>query len=381
MRPPAPTGMESPARSSSSHAVRRPDRTQRGGLASSTSQAAVAIASAERGTARVGLLPDRPRRRRWRSACRDLRGPRCRCTRLEPRGPAAPRPRAQPRRHCPSPQRPPTRRRRVLPGAHSLPDRERRPAGQGPQRQRHADCRASVVPARLDAARDHGDDRPAARAAVAPAADHRFPRRVADRQRASHLPLAHSVAVQADPAADRPTRGVAAGAPPGPGLLDRWRSLQPVLDVERAVDDEGDVLGRGHTRRDRGHDAVGVAPPSASPTFGGRRAQPCERGPHRPRPAGPGPTSYAMASTRPSITQPARSCRCSRGRARSLTRGVPAVRARLSQAQERGCSARPQREPRCVRARARGPLQSAASRIGRRRCEIVVLDCSLCRGA
>ncbi|MEO7730945.1 MAG: hypothetical protein ABIY55_08250, partial [Kofleriaceae bacterium] len=40
---------------------------------------------------------------------------------------------------------------------------------------------------------------------------------------------------------------------------------------------------------------------------------------HPARPARPGPTSYAMASRPATITQPARSGRCSRGRGRSLT--------------------------------------------------------------
>ena len=59
--------------------------------------------------------------------------------------------------------------------------------------------------------------------------------------------------------------------------------------------------------------------PPASPTSGGRRTQPYESWLHPPRPAGPGPTSYPMASPAATITQPARSGLCSRHRGRSLT--------------------------------------------------------------
>ena len=217
--------MVSPAQSSSSHVVRRPDRTQRGGLESSTRRGSRAIASDQRRTARVGLLPDRPRRRWRRPARGDLRCPSRRRPRGKSGGGATPRPGARPRRRRPPPQRPPARRRRVLPGPDPLSHGHRRPAGQRPQREGHADRRPPVVPARLDAARHHGDHRAAPGAAVAPATDHRLRRRVADRQRAPHLPIAQAMAVQSDRPANRSTRRVTPRTPPGSRLLDRRWSL------------------------------------------------------------------------------------------------------------------------------------------------------------
>jgi hypothetical protein len=58
------------------------------------------------------------------------------------------------------------------------------------------------------------------------------------------LAVTQAVAVQAQ----RPTRGpayaLALRALPGPCLLDRWRSQQPMLDVEGAVDDYAARPGR-----------------------------------------------------------------------------------------------------------------------------------------
>jgi hypothetical protein len=52
------------------------------------------------------------------------------------------------------------------------------------------------------------------------------------------LPVPHAMTVQAQRAPGGPARTVAPWAPPRPCLLDRWRSQQPILDVERAVNDE-----------------------------------------------------------------------------------------------------------------------------------------------
>jgi hypothetical protein len=46
------------------------------------------------------------------------------------------------------------------------------------------------------------------------------------------------VAVQTQRSSDRPARTVAPWASLGPCLVGRWRSQQPILDVQRAVNDE-----------------------------------------------------------------------------------------------------------------------------------------------
>jgi len=250
----------------------------------------VAIASAQRGASRAGLFPGGPRRQRRRPARGDLRRPRRRRPRCQAGRGLAPRPHARPGRRRPSPQRSPGRRRgrstRPKPG----PDHRRRLAGDRPQPQGQADRGPSVVPSGFNAARhDHGHGR-AVGAQVAPAADQGLRRHVADRDRATDHPVAQTVAVQTKPATHRPTGRIAPRTPSRPGLLDRGRSMQPSLDVDVAVDDERGALGCRHTRGDRGHDAVGVRAPSASPTFGGRHAQPRRTRSHRPRPSGPRPT-------------------------------------------------------------------------------------------
>lgn len=239
----------------------------------------MAIASVQRCTARVGLLPDGSRGHRRRAARGDLRRPRCRCSRRGPGGNDAPRPGARRDRHAASPQRTPARRCRVPPRAHALPHRRRRLSRQGPQPQRQADRSTPVVPARLDPARHHRDHRAAADAQVAAAGDHRCRRRGGQLERTADLAVTYAVPVQPEPPAVRATGCSAPRTAARPRLLDRGRSLQPDLDLERAVDDDGEVLGRGHTRRDPGHDAEGVGAPSASPIWRARCPVPRTRPP------------------------------------------------------------------------------------------------------
>ena len=135
-------------------------------------------------------------------------------------------------------QRAPARRCAARPRADPRPHYGRRLSGQRPQRQRQADRRPPVVAPRLDPARHHHDYRPAGSAQVALARDDRHRGRRVDLGRPEYLAVALAMAVHAQRSPYRPARTVAPRASPGPGLLRRWRSQQPILDVERPVNDE-----------------------------------------------------------------------------------------------------------------------------------------------
>ncbi len=197
------------------------------------------------------------------------------------------------------------------------PSPRARDRAQRPQRQRQADRAPAVVPARLDPQRHHREHRATPDAQVAPARDQERRRRRRARRLAAHLAITQPVPVQAKAAADRSARAGAGGTVARASLLDRPRSLQPGLEVERAVNDEGGVLARRQSRGGQGHDAVGVRAPTASPTFGGGTLSPWSRASSAPD--GAGPTFWRMAVTAVTTTQRARSARCSHERARSPT--------------------------------------------------------------
>jgi hypothetical protein len=194
--------------------------------------------SDQRGAACVGLCRDRSRRHGRRQTRGDLRRAGRRDPRREPRRGPAPRPGTRRDRRCPSPQRAPARRRGARPRAHLGPDHRRRLPDERPQRQRQADRRPSVVAPGLDPSRHHHDHRAARRAQVALARNEQRRRCESDLRRPKNLPVPHAMTVQAQGAPGGPARTVAPRAPTWSCLLDRWRSQQPILDAERAVNDE-----------------------------------------------------------------------------------------------------------------------------------------------
>ena len=158
--------------------------------------------------------------RRWCSADRDLRGA---CSRRDQR-----------QTHV---------AQRATCGA--CPALERRPPGHGlggdrsgtdpltncsdglpsdrPQRERHRDRRISVVPARRDSARHHGENRTALHTQIASALDHDPARWTTELGWPAQLPIPDTVPVESEPTTRGPTRSATVDARSRPGGLHRWR--------------------------------------------------------------------------------------------------------------------------------------------------------------
>jgi len=121
-------------------------------------------------------------------------------------------------------RRPPGHRlRRDRPGADPLAYGRDRLPNDRPQRERHRDRRAPVVPARRHSARHDGDDRAALHAEIASARNHDPARRTTDLGWPAQLAVADAVPVESESTAGGPTRGATVDAGSRPGGLHRWR--------------------------------------------------------------------------------------------------------------------------------------------------------------
>jgi hypothetical protein len=155
--------------------------------------------------------------RRWRPANRDLRGT---CSRRDRRQAGVTRG-ATPGACPPFERRPPGQRLGGdRPGADPPADRRNWLPNDRPQRERHRDRRVAVVSPGGDPARNDRQDRAAAHASVAPAADHDPAGNAVGFRRSADLAIADPVSVESQLAADGPTGSTAVSTCPGSGTLD-----------------------------------------------------------------------------------------------------------------------------------------------------------------
>jgi hypothetical protein len=107
------------------------------------------------------------------------------------------------------------------------------------ERQRHPDRTRTEQPARHETARYHEHDRLAGPAAIPPRLDlddHGWPLRI---QWPAHLPTSDAVPPEPETCSDGPTGRLASRALPRTYGVDRWRMLDPALDVAPGMDELG----------------------------------------------------------------------------------------------------------------------------------------------
>lgn len=124
-------------------------------------------------------------------------------------------------------------RLRADPPAHLADSRQHEPV----ERKSEADRRGAVVPPRQQLAWTNEDHRAARRAAVTAQLEHEKNGGGIRADRATHLPLAKAVAVEAKGTPDGVARRPACGTVSGAYCFDRGQLLLPALDIERAVDE------------------------------------------------------------------------------------------------------------------------------------------------
>jgi hypothetical protein len=144
-----------------------------------------------------------------------------------------------PRRASPPTQGRPLRPPHRAPGdANSLANLHRSLLHHRPQRQRHGDCRQTVMPPGSHATWHDQDQRPTPQAAVATTPHQGLGRCRVSVRRPKDLAVTPPMPVQAQAAPGRPAGTLTPRTPPRAGGLDGRGLRQPPLDVEPGVNDE-----------------------------------------------------------------------------------------------------------------------------------------------